>query len=344
MGTYKRDGVWYYDFRLDGQRYVTRVGPKKSEALAAERQARRGVTRKVPVLTPKTVEEAVTSYLEVGTSHWAPGTRRSVASVLGIFRASLGDVKLADVGRNHLEGYRGSRSAKVSANQVRREFAVLRAFFRDAVSRKLLAENPVPGIPLPRAEAGPDRVLTEAEEQRLLEAVERPVLRDMIRFLLLTGLRRQEVCGLTWQDVDLGNACLTLAQKKTGRIKRLPLVGEAVELLRGAFRSLSGASVYVSGEIARFPSSPIFLNGRGVAFHPSTFWLAFHRACTKAGIADLRPHDLRHTLATRLIRNGCDVPTVGAILGHAPPYRETMRYFAHTSEERMRKALEAMSG
>ncbi len=331
MGTYKREGVWYYDFRLDGERHVKRVGPRKDEALAAERLAKIGVSRKAPVLTPKTVEESVTVYLEAGGSHWASGTKRSVASVLGIFKVLLGDVKLADVGRDHLEGYRASRMAKVSPNQVRREFAVLRTFFRDAVSRKLILENPLPGIALPRAEASPDRILTEDEEFRILEATNRPVIRDMIRFLLMTGLRRQEVCALTWQQVDFGNSRILLTQQKTGRVKAIPLVKSAIDILH---------SIPANGS----PKEPVFLNVRGRGFHPSTFWLAFRSGCKKAGIEDLRPHDLRHTLATRLIRNGCDVPTVGAILGHAPPYRETMRYFAHTSEDRMRKALEDLAG
>ena len=56
----------------------------------------------------------------------------------------------------------------------------------------------------------------------------------------------------------------------------------------------------------------------------------------------IRFHDLRHTLAVRLLQKGWDIPTVGALLGHRPPYRATARYVAHTSSARMRDAMESL--
>lgn len=59
----------------------------------------------------------------------------------------------------------------------------------------------------------------------------------------------------------------------------------------------------------------------------------------RAHLPGLRLHDLRHTVATRLAHQRVDLATVGEILGHTPPYRETLRYYAHTSEDRLRTAL-----
>jgi integrase len=91
------------------------------------------------------------------------------------------------------------------------------------------------------------------------------------------------------------------------------------------------------------PDGAIFRNGRGHCVNPQSVAESFRRALRRAGIKRCRFHDLRHTFATRLAQRRWDLATVGALLGHTPPYRETMRYFAHTSEDRMRAALGSLS-
>ncbi len=112
-------------------------------------------------------------------------------------------------------------------------------------------------------------------------------------------MRLSEITGLRWQQVDLKEGMVRLAQAdtKTGKSRIVPLPSGAVEALEAWPRRLDGR-VFEPGWTAGNVSPQ------------------FTRLCRKVGVEDLRLHDLRHTAATRLRRGGVDVVTIGAILGH----------------------------
>lgn len=339
MSVYRRGRTYYYDFRLDGVRHVKRVGPDKQKAKDAEDVARarllEGRYEAEWGLRPKRAIPTVRAFIEKeflqeATHTFAASTVAVARSRCGMLTRLLGRYPLTGLTPQVLESFKAARLAEASPAMLREDVKWLRVMLRAARRRGYLRGDPLDGFRLPRATRQLDRILSEKEEARLLLATPRPVLRAMWRLALLTGLREGEVASLRRAHVVLDRAPrLVLIQPKTGEKKVVPLLSEAVTLLRELIRELPS-------------DAPVFRTAKGGAFSPVTIRHEFHEAVARARLPRLRFQDLRHTFATRLAQSGADLATVGDLLGHKPPYRETFRYFAHTSEPRKRAALEAM--
>jgi len=208
-----------------------------------------------------------------------------------------------------------SRSTK---NKI---LAVLRAGLRLAQREGLIDTIPHVGLapePEPR-----DRVASPAEIEALVEAATYPPLRLAIVLAVETGMRRGEICSITWDQVDLEQGQLRLAadQTKTREGRWIILTPRAVEALREAPRE--GDRV-----IARCA--------------PTTITSLFRRLCRRLRIEDLNFHDLRHTFATDLRRRGVDLATIKVALGHRR-WETTLRYQTVNTED-LRRALSKREG
>lgn len=125
-----------------------------------------------------------------------------------------------------------------------------------------------------------------------------PLLDPMVVLAVETAMRLGELLNLTWGHLDLTARVATLPETKNGESRRVPLSTRAVEVLRGIPRHLSDARVFW-----RWSRADSFEN-------------AWRRAVGKAGIADLRFHDLRHEATSRLFERGFNMMEVAAITGH----------------------------
>ena len=143
---------------------------------------------------------------------------------------------------------------------------------------------------------------------------------DIIRLLLLTGCRRNEIVNLRWSEVH--DDRLVLEDSKTGR-RTVPLNSQARRVLE---RQSRGAGPFV------FPSSRDPSRPRGANL---PLWYSVRR---EAGIRDVRLHDLRHTMASHAVMNGVPVPVVCRMLGHSNT-RMTLRY-AHLGDRDIEAAAE----
>jgi hypothetical protein len=172
--------------------------------------------------------------------------------------------------------------------------------------------NPARGVTM-NAEQSRDRYVTEAEAPKLLAAIqqeENPHLRAAYLLYLLTGLRRSELAGLRWQDVDMDAATLRLPTSKAGRPHRLPLSAAAMDVLRAVPKMLGNPYVLAS------PARP------KAAWHPDEITKRWRTVAKRAGVEDVHLHDLRRTVGSWLVMSGASLPLVGAVLNHttrAPP-------------------------
>jgi integrase len=179
---------------------------------------------------------------------------------------------------------------QVKPGTVNRHLTLLKAFFRDAVENKQLETNPAQFIKKLRENNERVRFLSEAETERLLDALPKKY-RAVVTFAILTGLRRGEIFKLEWQDVDLEGRILTVREPKEGKIKRLPIS----EPVYGLLASL--ASPFGDGVGHEHPHERVF------PFDAHNFVnRVFIPAVRRAEIQDFRFHDLRHTFASRLER------------------------------------------
>jgi integrase len=190
-----------------------------------------------------------------------------------------------------------------------------------------LLENPALGVK-PFKEEKRERWLTAEDLPAFFQAVAEepnPDIRDYVMLSLLTGARKSNVLGMTWKEIDLGRAvwAIPAAKFKTGKAHVIPLPPPGIELLE-ARRALYGSEGYV------FP-------GHGKTGHmvePKAGWA---RILKRAGIENLRLHDLRHTLASWQVSQGVSLAITGRTLGHAN-VATTARY-AHLGVDPVRDAM-----
>ena len=158
---------------------------------------------------------------------------------------------------------------------------------------------------------------------------------EMYYLELVTGLRRGELLGLKWEDVNLNYATLTIRRQITringevveAPLKTLSIGSDAIEILTGQRQKVSGEYV--------FPSPT------GGPISPDSVLNMLHRVLGRAGLPKVRFHDLRHTFATLAIQNGVDVKTVSGMLGHYSA-GFTLDTYAHVTTAAQKEAASTM--
>ena len=174
---------------------------------------------------------------------------------------------------------------------------------------------------------GRERFLTQEEIQRLRIAVEKSQnkqLKYIVALLLMLGCRKSELLNAKWEHVDLERRTWKIPLSKSGKMRHVPLSNAAVELLNGLPR-WKGCHYVLPNPQTRKPF---------VDFH--TPWST---ACRRAGLKDVRIHDLRHTFASNLVNAGHSLFVVSRALGHANIV-QTARY-SHLADDTLLKAADA---
>lgn len=253
---------------------------------------------------------------------------------------------------------------------IQRDVATLKAALSKAVAWGLLSDNPIKGYKAGSAAEERVRYLSPDEEKRLLGALEKreetlraaresanghrrdrgyPEMRDlrsvafadhlkpMVFLSLLTGLRRGELFGLEWRDVDLEGAVLTVRGEtsKTGKRRHIPLSQQAVEVFKGwRAQTESTGLVFVSEETGgRFDNVNSawrsVLEDAGLRYEKDGKW-----------VNSFRWHDMRHHYASKLVSAGASLYAVQALLGHSSPSM-TVRY-SHIGEDAKAEAVKGL--
>lgn len=263
---------------------------------------------------------------------------RSHKNQLGYLKtliSHLGGLRVRAITHGDLEDYRAMRlqassrrGGSLSAASAHRELSLMRAVLNYAKRQGWITRNPFDsGEPLikPADEVHRERVLTVAEEERLLLACGHP--REHLRPLLIcaldTGLRKSEMLSLRWADVDF-EAGLLRARATTTKTRKARVVG-ITPRLRAEFEKLR--------------QSP-FHKPDGRIFEQKDMKRSFATACAMAGIADLRWHDLRHTATTRMVEGGLAPMIVMKITGHTQ--MATFARYVNANEDAAAKAAEVL--
>jgi len=250
---------------------------------------------------------------------------------------ALGHHQLARLSPVHIQAYysqalvSGRRHGEggLSARTVLHHHRVLREALQQAVRWQLLARNPADAVEPPRPERREMKALDADDTRRLLAAAEDSRLYTPILLAVTTGMRRGEILGLLWQDVDLNAATATVCrslqqvrgkvsfkQPKTARSRRLvTLPALAVDaLIRHKARQ---AEIRLQLGPAYDDHGLVVANPDGMPMSPGAFTHAFILLAKKAGRPRLRFHDLRHGHASQLGRLNVPVKVISERLGHS---------------------------
>jgi integrase len=211
---------------------------------------------------------------------------------------------------------------------IDRLLAHARAALNMAVQSGRIEKSPMSGVKLLRRPNARLRFLSDGEETRLKEVMA-PHHFKVVRFALLTGLRRGEQFRLRWEYVDLENRVLTIPLSKSGKTRHVTLSEEAIAILRSLPSWMTSSWVFPSEN----PATPIDAQ--------NFYNRVFRPALKSAKIEDADWYTLRHTFASRLVMGGIDLRTVAELMGHST-IQMTMRY-AHLSPEHLWEAVNRLS-
>ena len=158
--------------------------------------------------------------------------------------------------------------------------------------------------------------LEQAEQAR----AEMPGVLAAIRLLAFTGCRLSEILTLKWGHVDFERTCLRLPESKSGA-KVVRLSPPALAVLQG---------------IERHNDAPYVITGREPGKHLINLRKPWHRIRERAGLHDVRLHDLRHSFASVGAAGGLSLPMIGALLGHTQA--ATTQRYSHLADDPLRQA------
>ncbi|TLH48786.1 recombinase [Mycolicibacterium neoaurum] len=241
----------------------------------------------------------------------------------------------------------------VSARTIVTMLVVLSSALDDAMAQGLVARNVARLVKRPKVTAA--EMATWTPEQAA--AFRAYVAGDRLSacwLLTLAGLRRSEVLGLRWDDVDQDAATVTIAQgrvvvgggtvtgapKSTRSARTLPMPREVLTALR-TFKTRQAEEQLALG--ADWPDTGLVaVNADGFPIRPETYSKAFTAHCVAAGVPVIRLHDVRHTAATMLLDGGTTPSATAKWLGHDPAI--TLRVYGHVYDDALALAGDALLG
>ncbi len=348
----KRGTTWTYQYdvadrrpgREGKRRQITKGGYRtKKDAAAALAEALATVDETAHVEPSKMT---LRQYVE-GT--WLPslparrtrtGTAMKASTVRHYERMAgyyivpdLGGVRLRDLSTTDVKRlYTALRERGLSDSTVHHVHVALGKLLGDAVEDGLMARNPVQRLRKDRRPTTGERaemqVWSEAHVHAFLAAAEADRLHALWRLALATGMRRGELLGLRWEDVDLDAGRLAVrrnlvaidngtaeGEPKSGRPRTVALGPDTVAVFRAhRRRQLEERMAWAE---AWTDTGLVFVREDGTALHPQSLRHQLGRLAKVAGVPVIRVHDLRHTAATHLLARGVPVKVVQEMLGHA---------------------------
>ena len=343
MAVYKRGKHWHFTKTINGVRYrgAFKTARTKAQAEEAERKVLNEIHEGTHGKTK--AKETFKEFVDNIYIPWAKTNKRSwkmdvyrLKAVLAFF----GKKRLCEISPFDVERFKVTRrdtpvvSKKKTKNRsvaaVNRELRLLSRIFKLAVTNRKLAENPCCHVEILKGEQARTRYLLPDEEERLMAVLSESnsYLKLLVILDINTGMRIGELLGLRAEDVDFHRDVIYVRETKTDEDREVPMNNTARELMKKLVdQSQDNGYEY------------LFTNSKtGTRY--KDIKTAWHTACRKAGIDNLRIHDLRHTFGTRAADAGVPLVAIGKVMGHAS-IQTTMRY-AHATDEGKRRAVEAL--
>lgn len=318
MALYQRGKKWSVDLYVRGERVrkVVSANKKLAEQVHHKLQTQAVEGR---YLDKKKTEKVKFGDLTKQYLEYAKVNKKSWGSdALSIKHLTkfFGNQFLSAITSLRIEKYKAQRKEDgVRPATVNREVQCLKHMFNKGIEWELTDDNPVRKVRFFREDNRRLRFLSHQEVEELYQAGSER-LRPILLTALYTGMRRGEILGLRWEDLDFTHKVIFVKETKNGESREIPMNKHLEE----ALRELKHESEHV------FPGGSVRT--------------AFEGALRRAGIRDFRFHDLRHTFASHLVMSGVDLLVVKELLGHKS-LEMTLRY-AHLSPHHKSRAVDSL--
>ena len=324
-----------------GRQCQHKIGDSKSISFDKARNAAQKLRSRV-VLGENPSEErrtirAVPTLATFSADRYMPfvkGYKRSWASDDAYLRhhilPKLGALHLDEISHQAvIEMHHAMRANGYAMGTANRMLILLRYMFNLAKKWKIAGaeNNPTAGVPLYEANNARERFLTAEETQRLhfqLEKSENPQLKYIVALLLLLGCRKRELLDSRWEHFDLERRSWRIPLAKSGKSRHVPLSKAALEVL-DQLPKWENCPFVVPNPKTRLPFVSVFCS-----------WDTVRK---RAGLPEVRMHDLRHSMASNMVNSGRSIYEVAKVLGHTQ--LKTSQRYSHLSQETLLAAVDA---
>jgi integrase len=333
--------TWYVDYRdPTGKRVIKAVGPSKREAEAYLGKIKGSIREQrffdIKKESRVTFGELLDAYEEKikDRRSYKKTTQYFIATLRNFFSPKL----LSEIDYKLIEDFRDQRKATQTKHEGERsqrsvdlELALLRTILNKGIRWNMLDRNPFDKANdlFYHPDSHRERALSEDEIKRLIESSP-SYLKPIIISAIYTGLRKNDLFGLKWENVDLEKGSIHLIEAKTGKPRIIVLNKDMLSLLHG---------LPVRGEY-------LFPNKEGKPYSDLSGGLesALKKADIDVGMGRNKIvfHTLRHTCVTLLRERGADMGMVTSYIGHAD--EKTTQGYAHASEEYKRRTADLLNG
>lgn len=244
----------------------------------------------------------------------------------------------------------------LAVSTVLHHHRLISSMLSTAVKWQLIFSNPCSRVVLPKNKHKEAVYLDEEQAADLLAALDKESMQHqvIVKLLLFTGMRRGELCGLEWKDIDFERAVITVRRSslylpgkgifedetKNATSERCMKVSADVVTMLRAWRAEQSKQRLRMGDQWQ-DSDRLFTAWNGAPIRPDVITAWFHKFVTKNGLPPIHIHSLRHTNATLLIAAGTNLTTVAARLGHANS-TTTSKIYAHAIKSADQAAAEVL--
>lgn len=240
-------------------------------------------------------------------------------------KITLQDITASDIQKY----YRKLSDDGLSANTIRRHHANIRKAINDAMKNNIVACNIADRVTLPKANYKRINYYSEEMIEKLLEIVKGTEIETCVYLGVFCGLRRSEVCGLRWKDVDFDNSTITICNtitrgntliekertKTLSSYRTMPLENELREFMLNLKEIQKQDKELFGSEYADNGYVCVWQDGRSLL--PEYVSHRFKEIIQKNNMPDITFHGLRHTCATLLLSKGYDIKLIQEYLGHS---------------------------
>jgi len=324
MSVYQRGKNWYIDFVFKGQRVRESIGPsrKGAEKVIAKKKAEIAENkyldkRKDP--DPIKFHEFGKEYLEWSKGTKKPSTHKRETSFMRQLEKEFEERTIQEITTWQIEKWKVKRKEELKPASVNRELGLLKNMFTKAVEWGKLNENPSRRAKRLKGEVKRVRFLMSDEIQTLLSNCP-DHLKPIVTVALHTGMRKGELLGLKWDQVNFEQGIVTLTETKNNERRDIPMDETVRNLLKGLGTENNIPYVFLrDGQPLKFVDE------------------SFRTAVANSEIEDFHFHDLRHTFASNLVMAGVDIMTVKELMGHKD-LTMTLRY-SHLAPNHKTRAI-----
>ena len=256
---------------------------------------------------------------------------------------ALGNIQLKHLHPQAIQSYYGKACERLSARTVHHHHRVLSQALKYAVRQGYLGRNPAELVDAPSPRKNTMRTLTPTEVEVLFENAQDNYYYPVVYTAVSTGLRQAELLGLRWRDIDLDMLSISVSQvlykrrgicqfkePKTSHSRRRVAMTPKLALFLREYKAERETLYQQLGRQLTLDDL-VFTSVEGEPIDPCVLSHAFNRMAARAGLENVRFHDLRHTFASLMLLRGAKPKVISEALGHAS-VAFTMDTYSHIIE------------